>query len=333
MRATASLALGCLLLAACTGDPDAAGRAASTPSPTATVSPSPIDDPAPSDPATTASPSPTPSPTADAAMLGAFDADRALEVATQLAAGGPRPAGTDADRAARFQLSMALWAAGWDVEERVFSLPQGGESANLVASIGSPEVGPHVVIGGHHDTVAGSPGANDNGSGLGILVALAEELADEAADLPVPVILVAFGAEEYQPSSPRQHHIGSENHAANPLAEVVAMLSVDMVGHGDTLCICWFAGGPPTLAERLRAVAADTGVTGVEVRSAPGLSDHAPFARRGVPAALLWTGPAPGYHGPGDTADLLRRDDVDRAGRLVLAFVRSLTEDDLDGLE
>lgn len=230
------------------------------------------------------------------------------------------------------RLLVASWLrdAGWQVEEQAVPLPQGGATANLVARWdGRGDGEPHVVVGAHLDTVAGSPGANDNASGVGALVALAAELADEAAALPVPVVLIAFGAEEYQPSSPRRHHIGSEVYAAESGHQVVAMLSLDMLAFGPTTCICWYGAGPPTLAERLAGLAGD-GDFRVEQRG--DISDHGPFARRGIPAAFLWTYTEPRWHSPADTADHLQVDAVRRATELVAAFVRDLGPADRDGL-
>jgi len=267
-------------------------------------------------------------------VLGVFDGQRALAFATRLADEvGPRPAGSVADAQAQVLIADALVSAGWSLLAQEVALPQGGATQNLIGFRGPalPE-GRFAVVGGHHDTVAGSPGANDNASGIGVLVALAEELADE--DPAVPVVLVAFGAEEYQPSSPREHHIGSEVHARDDGEGVIAMLSVDMVGNGDRTCICWFDAGPASLAERLSAVATAEGVgDAVYVQARGDASDHGPYARRGVPAALLWTGRDGRYHTPTDTSEHLRLADVQRAGDLALAFVRSLRPDDLDGLD
>lgn len=274
-------------------------------------------------------PSRVPAPSATV-VREPFDADRALAFATALTTEvGARPAGGPADVAARERLSAALRTAGWSVEQRPFPLPQGGDSANVVAWLrDGPSAGPHVVVGAHLDTVAGSPGANDNASGVGVLVALAEELADERP--AVPVVLVGFGAEEYQPSEPRRHHLGSEAYAAEHAGRVVAALSVDMIADGDTTCICWFAAGPDVLARRLDALSDGAGY---EVRSPGDVSDHGPFARRGVPAALLWTGRDGRYHTAQDTPEHLDVEDIRRAGDLVVRFVRDLRPGEREGLE
>lgn len=218
-------------------------------------------------------------------------------------------------------------SAGWTVNEEPFALPQGGVTANVVAVQDGPRPGRHVVVGAHLDTVPGSPGANDNASGVGVLVALARELADETPG--VPVVLVAFGAEEYQPSEPRRHHVGSEQYAASYAADVVAALSVDMVAKGDVTCICWLASGPDTLAARLDELAPPAGYA---VRAESDFSDHGPFAQRGLPNAVLWTGKDGVYHTSRDTPDRLDLGDLRRAGDLALALVRDLTAVDAGGL-
>ncbi|MBW3662220.1 MAG: M28 family peptidase [Actinobacteria bacterium] len=258
----------------------------------------------------TGAPSPAPA-------FGEFDTRLAVGFAERLvAATGPRPAGSAGDIAARELLALTWATTGWHVVAEPFPLPQGGESANLVAWRGDdPRGGPHIVVGGHIDTVAGSPGANDNASGIGVLVALADELRDEDVG---PLVLVAFGAEEKQPSTPREHHIGSKAYAAGYADRVTAMLSVDMIGHGSPTCLCWYRDGPATLAQELAGLADD----GFHVEARGDISDHVPFAERGVPAVLLWTGRSPGYHGPGDTVELLRPGDIERTGELVLRWLR-----------
>ena len=45
--------------------------------------------------------------------------------------------------------------------------------------------GPKLVIGAHYDAFPGSPGANDNASGMAVLLALAQELSRSGCDKAV----------------------------------------------------------------------------------------------------------------------------------------------------
>lgn len=243
---------------------------------------------------------------------------------------GHRDAGTPGDRAARAWLRDHWEAGGWSVHGESFDLPQGGTTSNVVATQDPGDLDrPHVVIGGHLDTRNQSPGANDNASGIGVLISAAEALA---ADFPVPIVLVGFGAEEYQPAEPRVHHLGSDDYARRHGANVIGALIVDMVGNGPATCICWLDLGPRTMAARLEAVADQAGFAGFRVEDRGDISDHGPFARRGIPAAFLWTYDDGRFHTSADTAEHLQRDDIQRAGDLILEFARTLSAADRDGL-
>lgn len=320
----ASLALA-LLAQACSG-----GTPSSTP-PVASVASTPTVE------ATIATPTPTPTPTPSPTPTptwGPFSAAAAMADIEALSVGiGARPAGSAQDAEARRYVIGQFVAAGWTATEEQVELPQGGTSANVVATLDARDLeGPHVVIGAHLDTIAGAPGANDNASGTGVVLELARVIA-EGPPLGVPVVLVAFGAEEYQPAEPRLHHLGSDAYAERYAEHVIAALSVDMIGNGDSTCICWLDLGPFALAARVEAVAESAGISAVHVESRGDISDHGPFARRGIPAAFLWTGDDGRLHTPADTFEHVRAQDVQRAGDLVRHFVLSLTLEDRDGLE
>lgn len=303
--------------------PTATSTAAPSPTPSPTVSASDLGPPL-------GLPSPEPEPTPDP-VLAAFDGAEALRFATDLASLGTRDAGTPGDVAAREVIRDAFAADGWDVVEEEFALPQGGTTTNIVAVRDPADLErPHIVVGGHHDTRGGSPGANDNASGIGVLLGVAREVLDEPGD--VPVVFVAFGAEEFQQNT-GLHHLGSDFYAGLRRDLVLGAFIVDMVGNGPGHCICWLDLGPPTMANRMRAVADAFGLDGFTVEARGDISDHGPFARRGLPAAFLWSYNDGVLHTPRDTADRLQQDDIQRAGDLTLAFVRTLSADDLDGLD
>jgi len=262
-----------------------------------------------------------------------FDAREALDVTERLVAIGVRTAGSDEDFATQGLLQELLTERGWTVELQPFDLPQGGTSANVIASTdGRGRLdGPVVVVGAHFDTVPGTVGANDNASGTGVVVALATALAREAATLSVPVLLVGFGAEEYQQDT-GIHHIGSEVLATELADRTVAMLSVDMVGNGPTTRVVMMRDHDPRLQQRLMAVAEAAGIPDIVADARGDISDHGAFARRSVPAAFLWTGSDGRLHTPADTIEHLDPTDLHRAGDLALAWLRGLTERDREGL-
>ena len=296
----------------------------------ATTPPAPSTAPAmPSTPLVTPTPTPTPEPV----VVGPIDPQAAFDLASALADGvGTRIPGTGNDELARSVISRAFLAAGWRVRPDPFDLPQGGSTANLLATIdGTIPDGPLVIVGSHMDTLGGV-GANDNASGVGVLVEVARELADEAAAFPIPVVLVAFAAEERQDAPGRPNHLGSERLAALLADRTVTMLSVDMVGNGPSTRVVGLERADRTLVDRIAAIAVRDGIADVVTDARGNVSDHGSFANLGVPAAFLWTGPDEHLHSAADTTEHLDLDDLARAGALTLAFLRDLGPEDVAGL-
>jgi hypothetical protein len=275
---------------------------------------------------TAAAPTITPSPEAAA---GAFGVDAAMEHVRALAVEiGYRAAGTEGDELAAAYIARELQALGWRAERRPFPLPQGGESWNVVGTPpGFDESRPYLLVGGHYDSLNG-PGANDNATGIAAVLEIAR--AVEASPATVPVMVVAFGAEERQPTPERPHHIGSRHYveamSSQARRNLVAMVNLDMVGNGDTIFCGRMSVGPREGTERCVATGERLGIA-VRERVTPDWSDNGSFLRAGMNAAWLWTGELPCcYHNPRDTIEVVRPDDLERAGRLALAIVRSYND-------
>lgn len=108
---------------------------------------------------------------------------------------GPRNIWTHTAMAATVTyLRSQLQALGYEVNELPFRA-DGVTSINLEVEIpGTGRASEIIVVGAHYDTVFNCPGANDNGSGVAVLMELARRLA---ATTPQRTIrLVAFANEE-----------------------------------------------------------------------------------------------------------------------------------------
>jgi aminopeptidase YwaD len=147
--------------------------------------------------------------------------------------------------------------------------------------------------------VPGSPGANDNGSGVATMLELARYFAGrpEAAS----VRFVAFGAEEYQPNG--KHHLGSAAYVrrmdASERSELEVMVSADMIGKVRPFIVGWMGIGPRAGVQAVGSAARRVDVA-ARRQQLPDWSDNGPFERAGMPAALLWTGFEPNHHEPTD---------------------------------
>lgn len=184
-------------------------------------------------------------------------------------------------------------------------------SHNVVATLTGRDGG-RVLLGAHVDSVEGSPGANDNASGVGAALEAARLL--RAQPPPWTVEVVAFGAEELG-------LFGSEAYARSERVRGLrAMLNLDMVGVGPRLLV-GNTGSDRRVVEAALDAARRLGVR-LEARRMGG-SDHVPFERAGVPAAMLHRPDDPNYHSPEDTPDKVRPDLLDPVVRLAAAVLRS----------
>lgn len=324
-RWLAGLAVVLTLNGCATGDSDEQSQ----PSPNATPEPSPT-----ASATRTPAPAPTPTPTTPPRVRADdVDVGTAMALVRRLAGRiGPRPGTSPAYRRATEVVQTALERHGWKVRRQLFHTPGGvswgvpvraGASVNVVAARGAREVGrPWLLVGAHLDTVPQAPGAEDNASGVGVLVAVAEALAERRTRLPV--VLVAFGSEEPRGPSDDDHHYGSRAYVESltpaQRRSLKGMVSLDRVGVGSVLPVC--SAGPPTplRAQLLRAARR----AGVEARPCTGnrASDHWSFVRVGLPGVRLGSTPYGGYHSPDDVPAVVERAQLRRTARTVVTWLR-----------
>jgi Zn-dependent M28 family amino/carboxypeptidase len=103
--------------------------------------------------------------------------------------------------------------------------------ANIIAAVG-PEAGERFIVGAHYDVVAGTPGADDNGSGVAALLELARFARKAAKHLSCRIEFVAYALEE--PPHFGTETMGSYVHAASlheSQVKVRGMLSLEMLGY------------------------------------------------------------------------------------------------------
>jgi aminopeptidase YwaD len=227
-------------------------------------------------------------------------------------------------------IESAFDAYGLAVESDYF-IYRGTKFRNIIGRIGSPRANSHFVLGAHLDAVPGTPGADDNASGVAVLLEAARLLG--RARPRSAILCCAFNLEEL-------NMIGSTHFARNLKAagvSVAGMISLEMVGYTDSrpgsqkypLGLKWFYPergdfigviGNWNSSSLLNKFAREMrGVKGlpVETLSLPGngglipearLSDHSPFWDVGYPALML-TDTAflrnPNYHAATDTVETL----------------------------
>jgi hypothetical protein len=154
------------------------------------------------------------------------------------------------------------------------------------------------------------PGADDNASGVAVLLELARVIAsgDRA---PRSIVFIAFSGEEAGVAG-AAHYAA---HPVGPLDKVMGAINLDTVGRLGSGKVAILGAG--TATEWPHIFRGASFVTGVESSSVAGsyeASDQRVFIERGVPAVQVFTGPHADYHRPTDTADR-----VDVAGLVKVA--------------
>ena len=275
---------------------------------------------------------PTPQPTPRPAM----NAPAALRDIVHLASKiGPREATSDNYAKAATFVQARFEGLGYDVRRTKVPVPSGvswgtpvrrGTSLNVVAEpSGFDPRQPHVVIGAHLDTVPVAPGAEDNASGIAVMLQLAAMVSQQPAALPVQFI--AFGAEEPRGRGDALHHFGSRQHVADLSRSerrvIQAMVSLDRVGvRAEYVPICAATDRGMRLQEEIRAAARRADIT---TRTCTNYtSDHWSYAKAGVPAVRLGSIPYAGYHSRGDVPRVVDSRQLDRVGRTVWAWIQTL---------
>jgi hypothetical protein len=131
-------------------------------------------------------------PTAPAgpdAPTEAFSATRAMTQISAIA-DDPRPVGSPEHSNARAHLIDQLESLGWrtQVQESIGMYDFGADGTQSIAAVanviatkpGTASTGT-VLLAAHYDTVAGSPGAADDGIGVGVLLETARALSTASA--------------------------------------------------------------------------------------------------------------------------------------------------------
>ena len=209
------------------------------------------------------------------------------------------------------------------------------EAANLGALIRGTQPQRLIALTAHYDGLgirdgAIHPGADDNASGVAVMLAVSRTLA--AQPLQHSVLLLAFDGEELGLQ-------GSTHFVANPavdLASIEAVVNLDMVGRGDTNTLV--AAGTalyPAIEPAVRAAAGQRGIKVLLAHDRPFYtagavgnwtqsSDHGPFHDAGVPFVYLGVEDHADFHRATDTADKIQPGFVGEAANLVLALIRQL---------
>jgi len=203
-----------------------------------------------------------------------------------------------------------------------------------------------IIVGGHYDHDGKRSGytwngADDNGSGTSGVLALAHAFATAPAPPKRSILFALWGAEE-------KGLLGSVYFVDNPVVpfeNIITKKNLDMIGrdqHNPDAGIYAEDNRNQlyiTVSEQLPLLEKITTMNnehiGLDItlrvtRVARGGSDHAPFARRGIPISFFFTGFHDDYHQPTDTVEKINFEKMTRIVRLAYLNLWSIANYDGD---
>ncbi len=201
------------------------------------------------------------------------------------------------------------------------------KASNIYAMVkGTKRPDSVIVLTAHYDHLGGMgnntyfPGANDNASGVSLLLSLAKFYAKNPQSYSIAFI--CFGAEE-------AGLIGSKYFTENPLlnlSQIRFLVNLDLVGTGQAGATVVNATQYPKEFSILNRIN-DEGkfLAKINPRGKAANSDHYFFSEKGVPSFFLYTqGGISAYHDINDKAETLPFTAYENLFKLILGFNKEL---------
>lgn len=190
-----------------------------------------------------------------------------------------------------------------------------------------------VVIGAHYDHLGmggssslhrGEPdihnGADDNASGVAVMLNLAATLQAKGAPKNNNFLFIAFSGEE-------EGLLGSNYFTKNPtidLKSVNYMLNMDMVGrlNDEKVVAVYGVGTSPVLSEVVERNKKELKINKIE--SGVGPSDHTSFYLVDIPVLHFFTGQHEDYHRPSDDVEKLNIPGMEMISEYIYRIIQDL---------
>ena len=236
--------------------------------------------------------------------------------------------------------SRAVFATLTEVDASADVNKKEAVTSNVVMMLpGSSAPDEYIIIGAHHDhlgmggqgsssrvpdTVAIHYGADDNASGVALMIEMAERLAAASEPFSRSIMFVAFAAEEMGLLGSK-HFV--DNMGIDPAA-VNLMINLDMVGRmkeGNGLQVAG-VGTAAGLRDTVLAYSDTSAVRLSFTSEGYGPSDHSSFYGKNIPVLSVTTGAHLDYHTPADTPDKLNYEGMVKVGDLLYGVVSSVAD-------
>ncbi|CAN5594569.1 M28 family peptidase [soil metagenome] len=271
-----------------------------------------------------------------------FSGDRAFaNVQAQLSV-GPRVAGTDRSVQASDILTRELTTLGWDVVIQPITLTNSTVARNIIAIRKNTDASaPVAILGAHYDSRAAAdadsdpanhtlqtPGANDNASGVGVLLELARTLDVEASKHAI--CLVFFDDDDnanlpgWDPMVGSANFVRSLSEPTFPCHAPQFALVVEMVGSKNQR-IYIDTNSHVGLSRAVWQVATNLGHNDqlISRQAGPITGAHTAFLQARIPAAILFGADYPYRHTMQDTLDKISAESLAKVGSTLETWLES----------
>ncbi len=192
-----------------------------------------------------------------------------------------------------------------------------------------------IIIGAHYDHLGIRKdgiiynGADDNASGVSVLLSLAKAFIKNSVKPKRSIFFVGFAAEE-------KGVIGStyfSSHFPIPKENISAMINLDELGRNNSdkeensnMAIAFMSGQSPELKEIIKK---SNEIVKLDIRYYPTLrfytnSDHAPFHNLDIPSIFFFSGFHSDYHQPSDTPDKINYTKIEKLTKMIYLTVWDL---------
>jgi Zn-dependent M28 family amino/carboxypeptidase len=199
-------------------------------------------------------------------------------------------------------------------------------SQNVLGYIkGSVSPDTFLIICAHYDHLGGIgkqcyfPGANDNASGIAMLLQFAEHYANPQNTPKYSIVFIAFGAEEVG-------LLGSKYYVENPLvplAQTKFVVNLDLMGSGLEGITVVNGSVFPNEFEQIKTINEEHHYLKlIKARGKAANSDHYHFSEKGVKSIFIYSlGEITAYHDVYDTANKVPLTKFSEMYRLIIDFL------------
>ncbi|WP_077214946.1 M20/M25/M40 family metallo-hydrolase [Bacillus dakarensis] len=206
---------------------------------------------------------------------------------------GSRVAGSENEEKAAQYIKDQFEQMGLETEVQEFSYTRRGstyDSSNIIA-YKPGKSSKQIIVGAHYDSVSVGKGIDDNASGVGVMLEVAEVL--KKIKTPYSIVYIAFGAEEVGLTGSEYY---AENMSEEDIESTVGMINLDSLAVGDKMYVYGGEGEDGFIRDQALEIAEKKKL---DVGTNPGLnpeypegttgewSDHAPFKGIGIPYGYL----------------------------------------------